>query len=83
MARFLIVSKVDKPNDHLPNPLVVGEVVMEIQDEKYDGTKFVKVHHNGGKNISTFYRSHFNKYSPKDKLELIKLIKSKGRHEES
>lgn len=79
MAKFLEVISVDSANNHLPNPLVIGEVVMEIQDEKYDGTKYVKVHHNGGKNISSFSRSVFKKYSPKDKIELVKLIKSKGR----
>jgi hypothetical protein len=79
MAKFLEVTSVDTPNNHLPNPLVVGEIVMEIQDEKYDGTKYVKVYHNEGKNISSFSRSTFKKYSAKDKIELIKLIKNKGR----
>ncbi len=79
MAKFLEVINVDSANNHLPNPLVLGEIVMEIQDENYDGTPYVKIHHNNGENISSFSRKNFKKYSPKDKVELIKLIKNKGR----
>jgi hypothetical protein len=83
MAKFLEVINVCPANKHLPAPLVIGEIVMEIPDEKYDGTRYVQVHHNGGKNVSSFDRSTFKKYAPKDKVELIKLIKNKGRNEAS
>lgn len=79
MAKFFEVISVDSANKYLPNPLVVGEIVMEIQDEKYDGSPYVKVHHNGGQNISSFSRKNFKKYFTKDKVELVKLIKNKGR----
>lgn len=83
MAKFLEVVKVDSANKYLPVPLKLGEIVMEIPNEKYDGTKYVEVHHFNGKNVSSFYRNTFKTYTPKDKIELVKLIKNKGRYEES
>jgi len=81
MAKFLEVTNVDNANKHLPAPLEVGEIVMEIQDEKLS-RQYVRVHHNGGKDVSSFSRSYFKTYQPKDKIDLVKLIKGKGRKNE-
>lgn len=81
MAKFLIVVKTTNANSFLPQPLKLDEVVMEIPNDKYENTEYVQVYHNNGGNISSFDRATFKKYSPEDKLELVKLIKNKGRYE--
>lgn len=75
--KFYEVVGVDSANKHLPNPLLIGEIVQEIDDENL-GDQYIRVHHNGGKNVSSFSRNKFKRYTPKDKLELVKLIKTKG-----
>lgn len=81
MAKFYKVDNICSGNKHLPAPLVVGEIVMLIDDPKYEGTKYVKVHHNGGQNQSVFFRSYFKRY-PVKKEELVQLIRGKGRKNE-
>lgn len=83
MAKFYEVVKVCSANQYLPVPLVVGEIVMKIDDLKYEeegfNGQFMKVHHNEGKNISSFSRRDFKRYVPKGKGELLILMKKKGK----
>lgn len=79
--KFFIVTDVDSANSHLPTPLSIGEVVMEVKDEelkeKYNGA-YIRVKHNLGKATSSFSRFRFKRYIPKGKDELKSLIKNKG-----
>lgn len=78
---FLIVDNVCSANKYLPNPLILGEIVQVIDEEETDNfsKQFVKVFHNEGKDVSKFLRHYFISYEPNNKIELVNLIKNKGR----
>ena len=83
MAKFLRVKEVDSGNKYLPVPLEIGEIVTQIEDEIYSKgdafmSQFVRVKHNGGKNISSFSKTNFEKYVPKNKGEILILTKKGG-----
>lgn len=85
MAKFYEVVSVSSANKYLPVPLQIGEIVMKIEDPKYEeegfNGQFMKVYHNAGKNIGSFSRVQFERYSLKGvtKGELLLLRKKKGR----
>lgn len=79
---FFIVDNVCSANKYLLTPLVVGEIVQKIEDCESDFSEvksFMKVYHNGGNDISSFHNQYFKLYTPKDKIEMVNLIKNKGR----
>lgn len=83
---FYKVESVGSENKYLPTPLVIGEICQHIPEPEFDNQEatdwekqFIKVYHNNGSNISTFSRRDFSRYKPKDKTELINLLKNKGR----
>ena len=76
---FYRVKSVGGENKYLPTPLIVGEICQLIPDPELEKGKFIKIYHNNGKNISVFSTKYFEIYKPKDKTELINLIKNKGR----
>ena len=73
---YLIVKELPSANKHLPAPLQLDEVVEKI--ENHENEHYVKIFHNEGKSVSIFLKSYFKDYSPKNKVELVKLIKNKG-----
>lgn len=77
---FYIVDSVCSANKFLPTPLEVGEVVQRIEEDESEALNgYMKVYHNEGKAISRFSSNTFKRFIPKDKTELVYIIKNKGR----
>ncbi len=60
--KFFIVEQEPSANKHLPTPLLIGEIVMEIEDENL-GDQYKRIHHNRGKNISSFSKNILTVYT--------------------